>query len=212
MKIKIIIADDHPVFINGVSTLLKEVPEFEVVAEVENGEALIKQAELYTPDVILTDIQMPIKDGIEATKEICKRFPKIKVIALTTFSESIYIKKMLAAGASGYILKTTDKEGLITAIKKVAAGEKHFSAEIVNQLTNNFSDKTVSLNPIETLTKREKEILTLIAQGLTDKEIADIIFLSPLTIISHRKNILSKLSLKNKVEITRFAMENNLLN
>jgi len=155
---------------------------------------------------------MPVKDGIEATKEICKRFPKIKVIALTTFSESIYIKKMLVAGASGYILKTTDKEGLITAIKKVATGGKYFSEEAVNQLMNNFSDKTISSNPVDTLTKREKEILALIAQGLTDKQIADIVFLSSLTIISHRKNILSKLGLKNKVEITRFAIENNLIN
>jgi DNA-binding NarL/FixJ family response regulator len=212
MKIKIIIADDHPVFINGVSALLKEVPEFEVVASAENGNALIEQVTLYEPDVVLTDIQMPVKDGIEATKEICKRFPKIKVIALTMLSESIFIKKMLAAGASGYVLKTIDKEALIKVIKKVAAGEKHFCFEAVEQLINNFSNKTSAENPLDSLTKREKEILTLIAQGLTDKQIADVIFLSPFTVITHRKNILSKLSLKNKVEITRFAMENNLLN
>ncbi|HXD93612.1 MAG TPA: response regulator transcription factor [Bacteroidia bacterium] len=211
MKVRIIIADDHPLFINGIKALLKKTVDFEIVAEAENGEDLIKQVEFHKPDVVLTDIQMPVKDGIEATKEICKRFPKIKVIALTTFSESIYIKKMLVAGASGYILKTTDKEGLITAIKKVAAGDKHFSTEVVNQLMNNYSDKTVSSNPVDTLTKREKEILALIAQGLTDKQIADIVFLSSLTIISHRKNILSKLGLKNKVEITRFAIENNLI-
>ena len=211
MKIRIIIADDHPLFINGIKALLKKTTNFEIVAEAENGEDLIKQVELHKPDVVLTDIQMPVKDGIEATKEICKRFPKIKVIALTTFSESIYIKKMLVAGASGYILKTTDKEGLITAIKKVATGDKYFSEEAVNQLMNNFSDKTISSNPVDTLTKREKEILALIAQGLTDKQIADIVFLSSLTIISHRKNILSKLGLKNKVEITRFAIENNLI-
>jgi DNA-binding NarL/FixJ family response regulator len=212
MKIRIIIADDHPLFINGIKALLKKTVDFEIVAEAENGEDLIKQVEFHKPDVVLTDIQMPVKDGIEATKEICKRFPKIKVIALTTFSESIYIKKMLVAGASGYILKTTDKEGLITAIKKVATGGKYFSEEAVNQLMNNFSDKTISSNPVDTLTKREKEILALIAQGLTDKQIADIVFLSSLTIISHRKNILSKLGLKNKVEITRFAIENNLIN
>jgi DNA-binding NarL/FixJ family response regulator len=211
MKTRIIIADDHPLFITGIKALLKKAVDFEIVAEAENGEDLIKQVEFHKPDVVLTDIQMPVKDGIEATKEICKRFPKIKVIALTTFSESIYIKKMLVAGASGYILKTTDKEGLITAIKKVATGGKYFSEEAVNQLMNNFSNTTTSSNPVDTLTKREKEILTLIAQGLTDKQIADIVFLSSLTIISHRKNILSKLGLKNKVEITRFAMENNLI-
>src|SRR6185312_605766 len=212
MKIKIIIADDHPVFINGIKALLSEIPNFEIVAEAENGEDLIKQVTLHEPDVVLTDIQMPLKDGVEATKEICKCLPKTKVIALTSFSESLYIKKMLAAGASGYILKTIDKEELITAVKKVAAGEKYFSIEVVNQLMNSYTDKTISSNPVDSLTKREKEILALIAQGLTDKEIADIVFLSSLTVITHRKNILSKLGLKNKVEITRFAMENNLIN
>jgi DNA-binding NarL/FixJ family response regulator len=212
MKIKIIIADDHPVFINGIKALLSEVTSFEIVAEAENGEDLIQQTTLHKPDVVLTDIQMPLKDGIEATKEICKCFPKTKVIALTSFSESMYIKKMMAAGATGYILKTIDKEELITAIKKVAAGEKYFSIEVVNQLMNSYTDRTISSNPVDSLTKREKEILVLIAQGLTDKEIADIVFLSSLTVITHRKNILSKLGLKNKVEITRFAMENNLMN
>jgi len=210
-NIKILIADDHPIFIKGIRALLKKVVDFEIVAEAENGEDLINQVEHYKPNVVLTDIQMPIKDGIEATEEICKRFPEIKVIALTTFSESMNIKKMLAAGASGYILKTTGKEGLITAIKKVADGEKYFSVDVVNQLMDSYTDKTISLNPVDTLTKREKEILALIAQGLTDKEIADVLFLSSLTIISHRKNILSKLGLKNKVEITRFAIENNLI-
>lgn len=212
MKIKIIIADDHPIFVNGIKSLLQEVADFEIAADAQNGEDLIRKVELYKPDIVLTDIQMPIIDGIEATKEICRRFHHVKVVALTSFSESIYIKKMLAAGASGYILKTTEKEDLTSAIKKVVAGEKYFSVEVVNQLMNSYNDRTISSNPIDSLTKREKEILVLIAQGLTDKEIADTVFLSPLTIITHRKNILSKLGLKNKVEITRFAIENNLAN
>ncbi|MBC7864232.1 MAG: response regulator transcription factor, partial [Bacteroidia bacterium] len=148
----------------------------------------------------------------DATKEIHKNFPEIKIIALTMMNESIYIKKMLEAGASGYILKTVDKEELIRVINKVAAGEKYFSAEVTAQLMNNFSDRSSSQNnPVDILTKREKEILILIAQGLTDKEIAEKVFLSPQTIITHRKNILSKLSLKNKVELTRFAFDNKLI-
>ncbi|HWY37311.1 MAG TPA: response regulator transcription factor [Bacteroidia bacterium] len=211
MKIKIIIADDHPVFINGMRALLNEVPGFEVIADAENGNALVEIVALHKPDIVLTDIQMPVKDGIDATKEICKRFPEVKIIAITMLSESVFIKKMLAAGAWGYVLKTISKEELIKVIEKVVAGEKHFSIEVVNQLLNNFSNKTSVPHPADTLTKREKEVLILIAQGLTDKEIADAIFLSPLTVITHRKNILSKLDLKNKVEITRFAMENNLI-
>jgi two-component system, NarL family, nitrate/nitrite response regulator NarL len=206
--IRIIIADDHRVFIDGMIALLKEFPEMKVIAEAENGQQLVELVEKHQPDLVLTDIQMPVKDGIEATKEIRKRFPEMKIIALSMMNESIYIKKMLEAGASGYILKTVNKEELISSIRKVATGEKYFSQEVTAQLMNNFSEKSSQSNPADVLTKREKEILTLIAQGLTDKEIAEKVFLSPLTITTHRKNILSKLGLKNKVELTRFAMEN----
>jgi DNA-binding NarL/FixJ family response regulator len=207
MSIRILIADDHRVFIDGMKAMLKEVSGFEVIADAENGIQLIEQAAIHKPDVILTDIQMPLKDGIEATKEIHKLFPGIKIIALTMLNESMFIKKMLEAGAAGYVLKTIDKEELIRVIYKVAAGEKHFSDEVTAQLMNNFSQKS----PLDILTKREREILSLIAQGLTDKEIAEKVFLSPLTATTHRKNILSKLGLKNKVELTRFALENKLI-
>lgn len=207
MSIRIVIADDHRVFIDGMKAMLKEISDFEVVADAENGNQLIQQAAVHKPDVILTDIQMPNKDGIEATKEIHKQFPDIKIVALTMLNESMFIKKMLEAGAAGYVLKTIDKEELVKVIRKVASGEKHFSAEVTAQLMNNFSQKS----PLDILTKREKEILTLIAQGLTDKEIAEKVFLSPLTATTHRKNILSKLGLKNKVELTRFAIDNKLI-
>lgn len=210
-EIKIIIADDHRVFIAGMIALLKEFPEMKVIAEAENGVQLVELVEKHQPDLVLTDIQMPLKDGIEATREIHKRFPEMKIIALSMMNESIYIKKMLEAGASGYILKTVNKEELISSIRKVAAGEKYFSQEVTAQLMNNFSEKSSQSNPADVLTKREKEILALIAQGLTDKEIAEKVFLSPLTITTHRKNILSKLGLKNKVELTRFAMENKFI-
>lgn len=211
MAIKILLADDHPIFINGMSALLKEVKDFEVVGGALNGEELIELASKLKPDVILTDVQMPVKNGVEATKEIYKRFPEIKIIALTMLNESMNIKKMLEAGASGYVLKTIEKEELIMVIRKVAGGEKYFSAEVTSQLMNHFSAKPTTQNIADRLTKREKEILVLIASGLTDKEIAEKVFLSPLTIITHRKNILSKLGLKNKVELTRFAIEHNLI-
>lgn len=211
MKYTIIIADDHRVFIDGIKSLLKDMPEIEVIGDAENGEELIEQVEKLSPDIVITDIQMPFKDGIEASREISKRFPKVKVIALTMLNESMYIKKMLEVGASGYILKTTGKDELIDCIKKVAQGEKHFGTAVTNQLLNNFTTKNSNkTNCLGSLTKREKEILVQIAQGLTDKEIAEKVFLSPLTIITHRKNLLSKLNLKNKAELTRFALENNL--
>ncbi len=207
MKIRIVIADDHRVMLDGIRALLSNVSELVIVGDALNGDELISQVRIHTPDVVLTDIQMPVKDGIQAAREIHAEFPNVRIIALTMLNESMFIRQMLEAGVSGYVTKNVDKEELVRVIQKVARGEKHFSDEVTAQLMNSFSSTST---PIDSLTKREKEILKLIAQGLTDKEIAEKIFLSALTVISHRKNILSKLGLKNKVEITRFAMENGL--
>jgi two-component system response regulator NreC len=209
-KIRILIADDHPVFVEGLKTLLNKMEDMEVVSQAENGNQMIHQALISKPDVILTDIQMPEKDGMEATREVHKQMPDVKIIGLSMLHESIYIKKMLEAGAFGYILKTVDKDELITCIRNAAKGERQFSPDVLNRLLTNFVGKQNSSSPVDLLTKREKEILVLIARGLTDKEIGEKIFLSPLTIVTHRKNLLSKLGLKNKVELTRFAFENNL--
>jgi two-component system, NarL family, nitrate/nitrite response regulator NarL len=211
MEIKILIADDHSIFIDGMSALLNQVDGFRVLGGALNGQQVIDMAASLHPDIILMDMQMPVKNGIESTEEIKKQFPQIKIIALTMQNESMNIKKMLEAGADGYVLKTIDKDELVQVIRKVALGEKHFSNEVTSQLMNNFSKKSSGSSPVDMLTKREKEILVLIAEGLTDKEIAEKVFLSPLTIITHRKNILSKLDLKNKVELTLFAVKHNLI-
>ena len=208
MHIRIIIADDHRVFIEGMKAMLKEFSEIEVIGEALNGKELVEIAKQLKPDLILTDVQMPVMDGIDAAKELQKCMPDVKILVLTMLNESFHIRKMMEAGISGYVLKTTNKEDLIAAIKKIAAGEKHFDAEVTNRLMNDFSAPSTSTS--DSLTKREKEILKFIANGLTDKEIAEKIFLSPLTVATHRKNILSKLGLKNKVELTRFALKNNL--
>lgn len=202
------IADDHRVFIEGLKSLLRDVEDLETAGDAVNGEELVEKALLLKPDVIITDIQMPLKDGIQACSEIHRQQPETKIIALTMLNEGTYIKKMLEAGASGYLLKTGGIDELLLAVRKVAAGEKFLGAGITEQLINDISktsDNTVRL------TKRECEILRYIAEGLTDKEIADKVFLSHLTVISHRKNLLSKLGLKNKVELTRYAIENKLL-
>jgi DNA-binding NarL/FixJ family response regulator len=209
MKIRLVICDDHRVMLDGIRAMLKDVPDLEIVGDALNGEELISQVNAHRPDVVLTDIQMPVMDGIEATKKIRELYPDIKVLALTMLNESMFIRRMLEAGVSGYVIKTVDKDELVRVIHKVASGEKHFSEEVAAQLVNSFDGKN-SGSPLDVLTKREKEILALIAQGLTDKEIAEKVFLSALTVITHRKNILSKLGLKNKVEIARFAMDNGL--
>ncbi|MBI3133845.1 MAG: response regulator transcription factor [Bacteroidetes bacterium] len=209
--IRILLVDDHRIFLDGLKALFREVADFQIIGEAENGVRAIELCALLNPDVVVVDVQMPEKNGIEVTKEIVKQNAGIRVIGLTMLNESLYIKRMLEAGAHGYIIKTADKEELIEAIYAVMRGEKFLGKGVADTLVNNFNDKSGSLtSPLESLTRREKEILVLIAQGLTDKQIAEMVFLSPLTVISHRKNILSKLGLKNKVELTRFAFDNKL--
>lgn len=209
MKIKMVIADDHRVMLDGIRAMLKDVEDIEIVGDALNGEELVAVVRALKPDVVLTDIQMPLMDGIEATKKILAELSSVRIIALTMLNESIFIRRMLEAGVAGYVLKTTDKDELVRVIRKVANGEKHYSEEVTSQLVKGLGDPG-STSPVDLLTRREKEILRYIAQGLTDKEIAEKVFLSALTVITHRKNILSKLGLKNKVEITRFAMEHGL--
>lgn len=211
-KIRVLVVDDHQIFIDGMKALLLQVEGIEVVGGACTADEAIAQTIALKPEVVLMDIQMPHKDGITATREILKTLPEIKIIALTSANESIYIKKMLEAGASGYVLKNIDKNELVAVIQKVYAGKKHLDPAVSSQLINDYSGRSASpASLLSKLTKREKEVLVLIAQGLTDKEIADKIFLSALTVITHRKNLLSKLGLKNKVELTRFAIEHQLM-
>ncbi|HYG50460.1 MAG TPA: response regulator transcription factor [Flavobacteriales bacterium] len=211
-NITVLIVDDHSIFTDGMQALLGSVEGIDVVGTANNANEAVAKAGTLKPDVILMDIQMPGKNGIEATADILRANPACKIVALSSANESFYIKKMLEAGASGYVLKNIDKEELIRVIKKVHAGEKHLDANAASQLIDHFNARSAQPSTLaDSLTKREKEILAFIAQGLTDKEIADKVFLSPQTVISHRKNILSKLGLKNKVEITRFAIENKLI-
>jgi DNA-binding NarL/FixJ family response regulator len=211
MSIKILIADDHSIFIDGMKALLEAVKDIQVVGSAANGEEAVLAAAELKPDVVLIDIQMPVKNGIEASKEILKSLPDTKIVVLTMLDESMNIKRMLEAGVHGYLLKTTDKDELLSVIHKVMSGQKHFSAEVTAKLMNDYSRSGSSGSLVELLTKREKEILIHIAKGLTDKEIAEKVFLSPFTVITHRKNLLSKLNLKNKVELARFAIEHNLV-
>lgn len=212
--IKVLIADDHQMFIDGIKALLKGIKDIEVMAEANNGKQIVEQLNRHNIDVVLTDVQMPEMTGIEATQIISEKFPKVKVIALTMFNESGYVSRMLRAGASGYILKNADKKELINAIQQVAKGENYYSPEITMRLIDKMKgkkEKGISTVQLDELSEREKEILKLIAQEFTNAEIAEKIFLSPLTVNTHRKNLIRKLGLKNTAGLVRYAVENGLL-
>ncbi|MDZ7743768.1 MAG: response regulator transcription factor [Bacteroidota bacterium] len=212
MKIKIVIADDHKLFREGLINLLSESEDIEIIDEAENGEDVIQKASKWQPDIILMDVSMPIKNGVEATRIISREMNRIKVIALSMHSEYYYVNEMLEAGAKGYIFKNCTYNELTTAIKSVYQGEKYLSADIKDVLIEGYLDKDADTFKNEAnLTERELEVLKLYAQGEKTKSISEKLFVSVKTIGTHKQHILSKLNLKTTSDMTRYAIKNKLI-
>ena len=209
--IKVLIADDHQILIDGIKITLQHIQDIEIVAEAKNGFEVLKileeQADI---DVILMDINMPKLDGIECTKQVHRKYPNIKVIALSQFSEKRFVKRMIRSGASGYILKDSEGELIEKAIRTVYRNEMFYSDELAFRLANQELkiQDTKSLFP--KLSEREKEILSLICEEYSNHEIADKLFLSPHTVDSHRANLLMKAGAKNTAGLVKWAVENDL--
>jgi DNA-binding NarL/FixJ family response regulator len=213
--------DDHNIILNGIKTMLEDETEIDIIGEANNGKDAILKAETLKPDVILMDIKMPEMNGIEATKEITARNLPVGIVGLTMFDDDEYIAAMLQAGAKGYLLKNSSKQDIMAALKKVATGETYFSNEVTAaalrrlmaghapvRATNGSS--AVSMDEVP-LTKREMEILALIADELTNQEIADRLFISQRTVHSHRRNLMQKIGVKNTAGLVRYALEHKLL-
>lgn len=207
MKIKIIIADDHQLFIDGLRSILSKELDVSIIAEASNGLELIKLLENnLIPDIIITDIRMPIMDGISATKVIAKEYPNIPVLALTMFDQSVDVYEMLEAGAKGYVTKEVDQQELIKAIHTIISGHKYFSKNLSVDYESWFNSEKNGDNIA--ITKREKEILQLIAKGRTSLEIAQQLKLSKFTIDTHRKNIHKKLGIKSNTGLVNYVIKN----
>jgi DNA-binding NarL/FixJ family response regulator len=204
--IKVLITDDHPMILEGLKTLLAEEMELVVTHACTNAidaMAAIKQG---APDVALVDINLPDINGIELCTKIKNEFPSVKVIALTTFSERSYVNKMLEAGASGYLIKSSTREEITNAIRQVHKGGMVLNVPFDLVQTQSFQKQKMPF-----LTPREKEVLQLIAEGLTNPQIADKIFVSVLTVNSHRKNLLSKFEVSNTAALIREAAKMGLI-
>ena len=213
--IQLLIADDHQMLLDGIKALLRDAENIAVVGEASNGSDVIAFVEKQPVDVILMDINMPVMNGIETTAYIAKHFPAIRVIALTMHSERSFISRILKAGAAGYVLKNTGKQELLSAIQRVAAGETYFSNEVASLMMEQYMPqssprRTGSEPSIHELTKREIEILRLIAQELTNNEIAERLFISTYTVETHRKNLIRKIGVKNTAGLVKFALQQGL--
>lgn len=204
--IKILIVDDHPMVIEGVKALLQSAEGIEIIGSVNDAFSAMDFLKRNPVDVVLLDINLPDLNGIELCKKLKDDFPKLKILAMSTFKERSYITRMIEQGASGYVLKSVSRDELIEAITTAYAGRMYLSVEVSQVLVSSQPQK-----PIPLLTSREKEVLICIAEGLTNHEIADKLFVSPLTVDSHRKNLLAKFQVKNTAALVKFAVENQLI-
>ena len=209
--IKVLIADDHQLVLDGLQSLLSSEEKIKVVATVNDGTEVLSVLEEGHVDVVLLDINMPKMDGIETCLHLNNRYPQIKVLALSTYDEGEMITRMIKNGASGYVLKNITSKELTGAIFEIMKGNRVLDAKLTDRMINSLQNKSTE-SGIPKLTRREKEILQLIAEELTTQEIADKLVLSVNTILSHRKNLFSKFGVTSSVGMIRKAFEYKMLN
>ena len=211
--IKIVLVDDHTIFRDGIKSVLSQIDDFYIIDEAETGVEFLKLLDKHVPDIVLMDISMPEMDGIEATEKAIAKYPELKIITLSSYSDHIYYYKMIKAGVQGFVLKTSGKKDLENAIKAVYKGENYFPQDILKNLLFKISTKGVnSLSNKEIqISKRETQVLQLICQGNTNNEIADKLCISPKTVDNHRTNLLSKTSTKNSAHLVMFAIKHHLI-
>jgi len=208
--LEIILVDDHQMFLDGIKTLLSKEKNINIVAEANSGEQAIKLLTEKPVDLVITDISMPGMSGTDLTKLIKKDFPGIKVLVLTMYNDREIIHDIVMTEAEGYILKNSDKRELVNAINRIADHGTYYSNEVISIMTENYVIKEKIRDKTHELSPREKEIIALICQELTTAEIAEKLFLSPLTVETHRKNILRKTNSKTLVGLIKFAIDNKL--
>src|SRR4030043_1232166 len=209
-KTRIIIADDHQLFRNGLKLLLNSFPEFEVTGEASNGEEFLKLLRNTKAEIALMDINMPEMDGIEATRKGLRLCPDINIIALSMYGEEEYYYKMVDAGAKGFVLKDSDISEVKEAILTVRKGGSYFSQELLYHVIQKIKHRE-NENKIANLSKREQAILLKICEGLSNQEIADTLFISKRTVEKHRANLLGKTNSKNTASLILFAIKNKLI-
>lgn len=212
-NIKIVIADDHHILLDGLKALLQKQKDVDVVGLYDNGAALFDALPAQAPHVAIVDINMPGMNGSELTRKIKEFYPGIYVIALSMYDDAVHIMEMIEAGVSGYLLKNVNDKELITAVRMVSEGKMYFSNEVSEKITSMVVSQQRKLDQPEEpkLTDRELEILKLIANEMSNAEIADTLFISERTVETHRKNMLRKTNNKTIVGLLKYAMERQLL-
>jgi DNA-binding NarL/FixJ family response regulator len=213
-KLRLLLGDDHTLFRHGMRKILEARSDWEVVAEVGDGREAIRQAIALRPDVAVIDIGMPLLNGIDATQQIVKRAPETRVLVLSMHSDEAYVTRALQAGATGYMLKDSAGNDLLKGIESVAIGQAFFSPAIARLMLDDYVHR-VSENGVadryDTLSAREREIFQLIAEARTNKEVAELLEISPATVETHRARILQKLDIHNTAELVLYAVRRGVI-
>ncbi|MGA2039618.1 MAG: response regulator transcription factor [Bryobacteraceae bacterium] len=208
-RIRILLADDHAVVRRGFQMILAEQSDMEIVGEAGNGREALELAAKLQPDVVVMDVAMPELNGIEATRRMAENAPHARVLALSMHKDSVYVREILRAGARGYLLKDSVAADLVSAVRAIAAGEGYLSPAVSDAVLDDYRRHVT--NPIDLLTSREREVLQMLAEGKTNKEIAGILNLSVYTVDAHRGRIMEKLNVHSINELVRFAVRNGLI-
>ncbi len=214
-KITILLTDDHNIVREGVRLLLHTAPDIEVVGEVDNGRRAVAEVKRLRPDIVLLDLSMPQLNGVEATRQILKENPTTKVLILSAHSEDYYVQFAIEAGASGYLIKETAGIDLLKAIREVAAGNAYFSPLVAKRLLKKCQETFLNGGPVKAkstkLTSRQEEVLQLIAEGHSNKQIADKLFLSIKTVEKHRQDLMNRLDIHDIATLTRYAISTGIV-
>jgi DNA-binding NarL/FixJ family response regulator len=213
-KLRVLLGDDHTLMRQGLRKIMEERPEWEVVAEVGDGREAVKKCIALKPDVAVLDVAMPLLNGIDAAQQIVKKVPETKVLVLSMHSDEAYVTRALQAGATGYMLKDSAGKDLLKGIASVAAGQAYFSPAIARLMLDDYVRHVSGADVVdryETLSAREKEIFQLIAEARTNKEVAELLEISPATVETHRARILQKLDIHNTAELVLYAVRRGII-
>jgi DNA-binding NarL/FixJ family response regulator len=210
-KVKVLIVDDHAIMRDGIRALLGIHDDLEIVGEASEGREAVDKAQELRPDVIIMDIAMPGMDGLEATRRITKKNPRVKVLVLTQHGNKEYVLSTIKAGAVGFVPKRALGSELVSAIRAVYAGDTFLYPSAATALVEEYRQKAETGEPYDQLTAREREILKLVAEGHSSREIAEMLFISLKTVLGHRSKIMEKLDLHNRAELVKYAVRKGLV-
>lgn len=213
-KLRILIADDHTLVRHGLRKILEERADWEVIAEVGDGREAIRRTLAMAPDVAILDVAMPLLNGIDATQQIVRKAPETRVLVLSMHRDEAYVTRALQAGAKGYLLKDSAGKDLIKAVAAVAAGQSFFSPSVARLMLDDYVRRVAGTgvaDRYQSLSEREREIFQLIAEGRTNKEVAELLTISPATVETHRAHILQKLDIHNTAELVLYAVRRGVI-